>query len=119
VTANKLNDEAFLKNILNEIEYAIGHFRPLDYSRVTTHIRHQKIIHQTGLIQDHFFEPTEMTVLPNLDILVLQRPERSCCITVNVQCEAGRFPEGILCGKAKGVNVEEGMLGLSKIRIQK
>ena len=52
----------FLKNILNEIEYAIGHYEPLDYSKVSTpYPPSENHFTKQVLIQDHFFEPTEMT----------------------------------------------------------
>ena len=34
--AKNVQDESFLKIVLNEIEYAIGHYEPLDYSKVST-----------------------------------------------------------------------------------
>src|SRR5579872_5622638 len=74
VTSKNIQDESFLKNILNEIMYAIGHYEPLDYSKATTpYPPSENHFTKRVLVQDHFFEPTEMTILPNLDILVLQR----------------------------------------------
>ncbi len=68
------------------------------------------------LVQGTFFEPTEMTILPNLDILILQRRgERSCCINSKPATLNRRDISGCLLeSKSKGVNAEEGMLGLSK-----
>ena len=67
------------------------------------------------LVQGTFLEPTEMTVLPNLDILILQRRGE---ILLYKQ-ETGKVKQAgwlkvYWKAKAKGVNAEEGMLGLSK-----
>ncbi|HEY2349362.1 MAG TPA: PQQ-dependent sugar dehydrogenase [Puia sp.] len=116
VTSKKVADDAFLKNILNEIEFGIGHFEPLDYSKaVTPYPPSENHFTKTILVQDHFFEPTEMTILPNLDILVLQRRGE---IMLYKQSTGSIRQAGFLNvyykAKVKGVNAEEGMLGLSK-----
>ena len=36
LTVKNAGDEATLKTVLNSIEYAIGHFEPLDYTKATT-----------------------------------------------------------------------------------
>jgi cytochrome c len=116
VTSKNIQDESFLKNMLNEIEYAIGHFEPLDYSKVSTsYPPAENHFTKQILIQDHFFEPTEMTVLPNLDILVLQRRGEIMLYkqSTGTVKQAG-FLNVYFLAKVKGVNVEEGMLGLSK-----
>ena len=72
--AKKVSDDAVLKNVLNGIEYAIGHFKPLDYSRATiAYPPAENHFTKQSLVQGTFFEPTEMTILPNLNILILQR----------------------------------------------
>src|SRR6185295_6427998 len=116
LTSKEVADQAVLKNILNEIEYAIGHFEPLNYSKVTIdYPPGENHFTKQVLAQDHFYEPTEMTVLPNLDILVLQRRGE---IMLYKQATGAIKQAGFLNvyfkSKLKGVNVEEGMLGLSK-----
>lgn len=116
LTTKEVADQAVLKNILNEIEYAIGHFEPLNYSKVTIdYPPGENHFTKQVLAQDHFYEPTEMTVLPNLDILVLQRRGE---IMLYKQATGAIKQAGFLNvyfkSKLKGVNVEEGMLGLSK-----
>lgn len=64
----------FLKHILGGIQFAIGENENLDYSKVTSQIppdadRFSKVTLKEG----DFFEPTEMTVLPNNDVLVAER----------------------------------------------
>lgn len=116
LTVRNAKQEQVLKNILNEIEYAIGHFQPLDYSKATSsYPPTENHFSKKSLIQGHFFEPTEMTVLPNLDILVLQRRGE---IMLYKQATGNLKQAGFLNvyfkAKNKDVNVEEGMLGISK-----
>ena len=64
----------FLKHILEGIKYAIGENKRLDYSNAKSKIvpdpdRFEKVTLALG----KFKEPTEMAILPNLDILVSQR----------------------------------------------
>jgi cytochrome c len=117
LTMKEAADEAILKNILNEVEYGIGHFEPLDYSKVTIpYPPSENHFIKKNLILDHFFEPTEMTVLPNLDILVLQRRGEIMLYKQDSQTlkQAGFLKVYYKAKVAKDVNVEEGMLGLSK-----
>ena len=102
--------------MLNEIEYAIGHFEPLDYSKATIpYPPTENHFTKQMLVQGKFFEPTEMTVLPNLDILVLQRRGEIMLYkqATGTVKQAG-FLNVYFKAKVKGVNVEEGMLGLAK-----
>jgi glucose/arabinose dehydrogenase/cytochrome c551/c552 len=67
------------------------------------------------LVQDHFFEPTEMTILPNLDILVLQRRGEILLYKhASGEVKQAGFLKVYWRTDVKGVNAEEGMLGLSK-----
>jgi hypothetical protein len=60
--------------LLGGIQYAIGDNLKLDYSKAKTQLPPDvDRFTKTQLVQGEFFEPTEMTVLPNLDILVVQR----------------------------------------------
>lgn len=74
-TTETFEEELFLKHLLGGITYAIGENLKLDYSKATTQIppdtdRFSKVSLVGG---NEFFEPTEMTVLPNDDILIGQR----------------------------------------------
>jgi glucose/arabinose dehydrogenase len=63
----------YLKHILGGIQYAIGDNK-LDYSKAKTEFPpDEKFFNKTTLTQGEFFEPTEMTILPNLDVLIVQR----------------------------------------------
>lgn len=78
-TALGHSDESFsdplhLKMILGGIQYAIGDNLELDYSKARTQMppESQRFV-RTQLVKGGFFEPTEMAILPNFDILVAQR----------------------------------------------
>ncbi len=67
-------DPLYLQHILGGIQYAIGDNKELDFSKVTAqYAPDEDRFTKTPLIQAQFYEPTEMTILPNLDILVTQR----------------------------------------------
>jgi len=114
--AKKAADETVLKDVLNGIMYAIGHYQPLDYSKASTvYPPAENHFSKHSLVQGTFYEPTEMTILPNLDILILQRRGE----VMLYQQGSGRVKQvGFLPvyfkSKLKGVNVEEGMLGIAK-----
>ena len=66
-------DSLYLKHILGGIQYAIGNNK-LDYSKAkSTYPPDESHFAKTSLVKGTFFEPTEMTVLPNLDVLIVQR----------------------------------------------
>ena len=73
-TRASYKEELFLKHVLEGIKYAIGDNKKLDYTNAQSKIvpdadRFEKV----NLVMGAFEEPTEMAILPNLDILVSQR----------------------------------------------
>src|SRR5690625_4195223 len=67
-------EDLFLDHVLAGIRYAIGENNKLDYDEATTHrAPDANRFSKTQLIEGQLFEPTEMTVLPNRDILIAQR----------------------------------------------
>ena len=110
-------DPLFVKHLLGGIEYAIGNNTTLDYAKAkSAYPPEEDRFTKTMLVQGTFFEPTEMTVLPNLDILVLQRRGeimRYSHETKNVK-QVGFLNVYWKTQHTPGVNAEEGMLGLSK-----
>ena len=71
---------------------------------------------KTQLAQGEFFEPTEMTILPNFDILVIQRRGEILLYkndTKKVK-QVGFLNVYYKTLRTPGVNAEEGMLGLAK-----
>jgi cytochrome c len=116
LTPDKLQQEPVLKNLLNETEYAIGHYEPLNYSKATIdYPPTENHFAKHTLITGTFFEPTEMTVLPNLDILVLQRRGEIMLYKQDTKLvKRAGFLNVYFKSANKNINVEEGMLGLSK-----
>ncbi len=114
--AKSANDDTILKNVLNAIEHAIGHYAPLDYSRVAIpYPPSENHFTKHMLVQGTFYEPTEMTILPNLDILILQRRGEILLYKQETgQVKQAGFLNVYFKAKNKEVHVEEGMLGLAR-----
>jgi glucose/arabinose dehydrogenase/cytochrome c551/c552 len=73
-TDESFSEEPFLKHLLGGIQYAMGENLVLDYKKATTQIPPDgDRFYKTPLVTGVFDEPTEMTILPNLDILVVER----------------------------------------------
>ncbi|MBL7851564.1 MAG: ThuA domain-containing protein [Cyclobacteriaceae bacterium] len=110
-------DEQFLKHLLGGIQYAMGENKPLDYSKARSQFPpDDDLFVKTQLASGGLFvEPMEMTVLPNLDVLIVQRRGQ----ILLYKSETGKVkPVGFLKvyhkARAKGVNAEEGLLGVAK-----
>ena len=74
IQKNLIQNLIILKHLLGGIQYAIGDNKELDYAKAKTQYPpDEDRFTKTQLVQGTFFEPTEMTVLPNLDILIIQR----------------------------------------------
>jgi len=68
---------------------------------------------KTQLVKGTFFEPTEMTILPNLDVLVAQRRgELMLYKNATKTVKRAGFLNVYWKAHTKGVNEEEGVLGL-------
>jgi len=73
-TSESYSEELFLRHLLAGIQYAIGDNRERDYSKATTQkLPEENRFTKTALVTGELFEPTEMTILPNLDVLIAQR----------------------------------------------
>ncbi|MFI5130437.1 MAG: ThuA domain-containing protein [Chitinophagales bacterium] len=115
-TEESYSDSLFLRHILGGIQYAIGDNKH-DYSKAKTAYRPEetrftKAVLSTG----EFFEPTEMTILPNLDILIVQRRGE---ILLYKNDSKKIKPAGFLnvywkTKKTPTVSAEEGLLGVCK-----
>jgi len=82
-TDESFADPVYLKHLLGGIQYAIGKKQPLDYSKATSLIppdedRFTKNVLAGGV----FDEPTEMAILPNLDIVIIQRKGEVMFLTI-------------------------------------
>jgi len=116
-TEESFTDPNYLKHIAAGIEYAIGGNKKLDYAKAKTlRVPDEDRFTKVNLVQGVFFEPTEMTVLPNLDILVVQR--RGEILRYNHETkdvkQVGFLNVYWKTVHTPGVNAEEGLLGLQK-----
>jgi glucose/arabinose dehydrogenase len=115
-TEESYSDSVYLRHILGGIRYAIGENKK-DYSKVKTQFPpDEKLFTKTTLSVGEFFEPTEMTVLPNLDVLIVQRRGE---ILLYKNDSKKIKPAGFLnvyfrSKKDTTVNAEEGLLGVCK-----
>jgi len=116
-TDESYSEELFLKHVLGGIQYAIGDNLALDYTKVSSQIppdvdRFSKVVLNEG----DFFEPTEMTVLPNNDVLVAQR--RGEIIRYNGDTgeltQVAKLDVYDKTLNTPGVNAEEGLMGIQK-----
>jgi cytochrome c len=115
-TAESYREDNYLKHLLAGIRYAIGDNNGLDYSKAKSPIPpDEDRFVKTQLVQGVFFEPTEMTILPNLDILILQRRGEIMLYKHETkQVKQAGYLNVYWRTNVPGVNAEEGMLGLSK-----
>lgn len=114
-TDESYNEENFLKHLIGGINWVLAESKPLDYSKATSQRppdadRFVKSILAEGV----FFEPTEMAVLPNKDIIVVQR--RGEILFYNSATkkttDAGKL-NVYHKTTVPGVNAEEGLLGIT------
>lgn len=114
-TEESYRDPQYLQHLLGGIQYAIGDNKELDYEKaVTLRVPEEDRFVRTVLTQGAFFEPTEMAVLPNLDILVAQR--RGEIMLYDKETEDIRqvgFLDVYYKAQVPDVNAEEGVLGIA------
>ncbi len=116
-TDESYSEPLYLQHLLGGIEYAIDGNKELDYSKATTQMPpDEDRFTKTSLVKGVFFEPTEMTILPNLDVLVLQR--RGEILKYDHQTkkvkQVGFLNVYWKTKHTPNVNAEEGLLGISK-----
>jgi glucose/arabinose dehydrogenase/cytochrome c551/c552 len=116
-TPESYTEPDYLKHLLGGIEYAIGDNKELDYAKAKTEFPpDEDRFTKVALVQGTFFEPTEMTILPNLDVMIVQR--RGEIMLYNHETKQVK-QVGLLnvywhTMHTPGVNAEEGLLGLCK-----
>lgn len=113
-TNESYTEDLFLKHLLAGIEYAIGNSPRPDYSVTTTSsVPEENRFTKTQLVVGELSEPTEMAILPNLDILIAQR--RGEILLYNnadsTLSEAGML-DVYWQTDVEGVNAEEGVIGI-------
>ena len=113
-TSESYSEKAFLQHLLGGIRYAIGRNRKRDYTKASTErVPPEYQFVKTPLVTGEFFEPTEMTILPNLDVLITQRRGEILLYKHedSTLSEVG-FLDVYYTSDAPGVNPEEGVLGI-------
>ncbi len=116
-TVESYTEPEYLQHILGGIQYAIGDNKELDYSKVKTQLPPEdNRFTKTQLVTGAFFEPTEMTVLPNLDVLIIQRRGEIMLYKNETKTvkQVGFLDVYYKTLHTPNVNAEEGMLGLAK-----
>ncbi len=115
-TDESYSDPLYLQHILGGIQYAIGDNNNLDYSKATAQYPpDEDRFTKTPLIRGEFFEPTEMTILPNFDILITQRRGEIMLYKNETKTlkQVGFLHAYFKTSDGKA-NAEEGVLGISK-----
>ena len=116
-TDESWSEPNYLKHLLGGIQYTIGDNKELNYAKAHTEMPpDEDRFVKTQLAVGDFYEPTEMTILPNFDILIVQRRGEVMLYkneTKKVK-QVGFFNVYYKTLHTPGVNAEEGMLGLSK-----
>ncbi|RIW14097.1 PKD domain-containing protein [Algoriphagus lacus] len=115
-TKESYSENDFLKHLLAGIQYAVGENEELDYTKAKSkRVPEENRFTKTMLSVGEFTEPTEMTILPNLDILVAQR-RGEIYLYNNATQELKEVAKLDVYWKTevKGVNAEEGLMGIQK-----
>jgi glucose/arabinose dehydrogenase/cytochrome c551/c552 len=115
-TEESYTDSMYLKHLLAGIQYAIGENNELDYAKAKSQpIPEANRFVKTTLTQGGFFEPTEMAILPNFDILVTQRRGEIMLYSEKTKKlkQAGYLNVYAKTLHTPGVNAEEGVLGIT------
>ncbi len=115
-TRESYYEKEFLHHLLAGIEYAIGKNGSPDFKKVKTQrVPEANRFEKTMLVLGEFTEPTEMTILPNLDILIAQR-RGEILLYKNGDSTVREIAKLDVYWKTEvpGVNAEEGLMGLQK-----
>lgn len=109
------SDPLILQHILGGIQYAMGDNSKLDYRKARTlPVPERERFVRTTLLTGGLFEPTELAILPNFDLLVAQRRGELMLF----KQETGEVEQvGLLDvyhqSGVPNVNAEEGFMGLA------
>ena len=107
-------DPNYLQHVLGGLVYAIGDGKPLDYSKATTLRLPEPDRFSKNIVATGYDEPTEMAILPNLDVLVVQRKGQihwyNKATGKNTQVAKMNVYHKTT---VPGVNAEEGIMGIT------
>ncbi|MBX3240667.1 MAG: ThuA domain-containing protein [Chitinophagaceae bacterium] len=115
-TDESYGEPLFLQHLLGGIEYAVGGNKKLNYSKATSQYPpDEDRFTKTTLISGEFFEPTEMAILPNLDILVTQRRGEIIRYSNSTgELKQVGFLKVYFKTEVAKANSEEGLLGIAR-----
>ena len=114
-TNESFADPLYLKHILGGLKYAIGNNVKLDYFKAKSLlVPDEDRFTKNILVGSDFDEPTELAVLPNLDILITQRKGEVMWYSnaTKKMKQVAKFDLYSKSGVA-GVNAEEGLMGIT------
>ena len=114
-TNESFADQLYIKHILGGLKYAIGNNVKLDYSKAKSLlVPDEDRFTKNILVGSDFDEPTEIAVLPNLDILITQRKGEVMWYsnTTKKMKQVAKFDLYSKSG-VPGVNAEEGLMGIT------
>ena len=112
-TNESYTEPLFLQHILGGIKYAMSD-NTADYKKVHSEFApDESHFKKTDLVTGNFFEPTEISVLPNLDVLVVQRRGEIYLYKNDAKkLKQAGFLNVYWKTDAPHVNSEEGLLGV-------
>lgn len=115
-TEASYSEENYLKHLLGGIRYAIGENEQLDYREAKSQLPpDEDRFTKTQLSSGQFFEPTEMAILPNLDILITQRRGEIMMYKKETeQVKQVGFLNVYWKTSVPKVNAEEGVMGIAR-----
>ena len=113
-TNESYTEPNFLKLLLAGIRYGIGKNEVLKYSKATSLRVPDEDRFQRVFLADGLIEPTELTVLPNLDILISERRGQILFYDATAKkiSQVANLDVYYKALHTKGVNVEMGLLGI-------
>ncbi|MEO6148858.1 MAG: ThuA domain-containing protein [Mucilaginibacter sp.] len=108
-------DPLYLKHILGGIQYAMGDNNALDYTKAKSpKVPEDNRFVRKMLTQGGFYEPTEIAVLPNLDVLITQRRgELMKYDNATKTLKQVGFLDVYFKALSGSANSEEGLLGIT------
>ena len=115
-TDESFQETLFLQHLLGGIQYAIGENKKLNYKKAhSQYPPNPARFVKKNLSLGEFFEPTEMTILPNYDVLIAQRRGE----ILHFNNETGELTQVAKLDvyhktSTPGVNAEEGVMGLQR-----
>jgi glucose/arabinose dehydrogenase/cytochrome c551/c552/type 1 glutamine amidotransferase len=114
-TESTYTEDLFVKHLWGGLEYAMGGNKPLDYAKARSQrVPEEDRFVKTTLTQGTLYEPTEMAVLPNLDVLISQRRgEVMLYSNQNKSVKQVGFLNVYHKATVPNVNAEEGIMGLA------